>query len=87
MAKLMPFARYESQNYSDDATKLQACNGVTNARPYTCLNRFKYQGGFGYYPYGYNFNIKAGFTRTEAPLNKNVASTNQYTIQVQVFYY
>ncbi len=71
--KLMPFVRYEQQEYSDDVNK--------------GLNRQKFQGGFGWYPYMSNFNIKAGFTRTEAPDNKNVASTNQYTIQVQVFYY
>ena len=71
--KIMPFLRYELQNYSDDVNQ--------------ALNRTKYQAGLGYYPYGSNFNIKAGFTRTEAPDNRNVASTNQYTIQVQVFYY
>lgn len=71
--KIMPFARYEQQEYSDSVNK--------------GLNRRKYQGGLGYYPYGFNFNIKAGYTRSEAPDNPNVASTNQYTIQVQVFYY
>ncbi|MCM3876931.1 MAG: hypothetical protein NEA02_10985 [Thermoanaerobaculia bacterium] len=70
--KIMPFARYEILDYE----------GVNNV-----LNRTKYQGGIGYYPYGSNFNIKAGFTRTEAPNNPNVASTNQYTVQIQVFYY
>jgi hypothetical protein len=71
--KLMPFLRYEQQEYSDDVNK--------------GLNRRKYQGGVGWYPYGSNFNIKAGFTRTDAPDNPNVASTNQYTVQFQVFYY
>ena len=85
--KLMPFVRYESQNYSDDLTKLQACNGVTNARPYTCLNRFKYQGGFGYYPYGYELQHQSRVHAHGGPDNQNVASTNQYTVQVQVFYY
>jgi hypothetical protein len=84
---VMPFVRYESLNYSDDVNKLQACNGTITAKTSVCLDRVKYQGGFGWYPYGANFNIKAGFTRTEAPDNKNVASTNQYTIQVQVFYF
>ncbi len=72
-AKVMPFIRYEQQRYSDDVNK--------------GLNRTKYQGGLGWYPYGANFNIKAGFTRTDAPDNKNVASTNEYTVQFQVFYY
>src|SRR5450830_107532 len=71
--KIMPFVRYEQQRYSDDVNK--------------ALNRTKYQGGLGFYPYGANFNIKAGFGRTDAPDNPNVASTNQYTVQVQVFYY
>jgi hypothetical protein len=71
--KIMPFLRYEQQKYSDDLNK--------------GLNRTKYLGGLGFYPYGYNFNIKAGFGRTQAPDNPNVASTNQYTIQVQVFYF
>jgi hypothetical protein len=71
--KVMPFIRYEQQKYADDVNK--------------GLNRTKYQGGLGFYPYGYNFNIKAGFGRTNAPDNPNVASTNQYTVQVQVFYY
>ncbi len=69
----MPFFRYEQQKYADDVNK--------------GLNRTKYQGGLGWYPYSSNFNIKAGFTRTDAPDNSNVASTNQYTIQFQVFYY
>ncbi len=71
--KIMPFLRYEQQEYSDNVNK--------------GLNRNKYQAGFGYYPYGANFNIKAGFGRTNAPDNPNVASTNQYTVQIQVFYY
>jgi hypothetical protein len=71
--KIMPFIRYEQQKYADDVNK--------------GLNRTKYQAGLGYYPYGSNFNIKAGFTRQDAPDNVNVASTNQYTIQVQVFYF
>ena len=69
----MPFVRYEQQKYADDVNK--------------GLNRNNYQGGFGWYPYGSNFNIKAGFTRKEVPNNPNMATTNQYTIQVQVFYY
>src|SRR5512140_1779365 len=68
--KILPFLRYEQQKYADDVNK--------------GLNRTKYQAGLGYYPYGANFNIKAGFTRTNAPDNPNVASTNQYTVQVQV---
>ncbi len=71
--KVMPFIRYEQLKYSDDVNK--------------SLNRTNYAAGFGWYPYGANFNIKAGFTRRIAPDIKTVASTNQYTVQVQVFYY
>jgi hypothetical protein len=71
--KLLPFLRYEMQKYADDANK--------------GLNRNKLQAGFGWYPYGANFNIKAGYTRQDAPDNSLVAATNQYTIQVQLFYY
>jgi hypothetical protein len=71
--KLLPFLRYESLKYADDVNKP--------------LNRNKYQVGFGWYPYGANFNIKAGYSRLEAPDNSLVASTNQYTVQFQLFYY
>lgn len=71
--KIMPFVRYEQQRYSDDV----------NSK----LNKNFYQGGLGWYPYGANFNIKAGFTRKEFPNDPLVASTNQYTVQVQAFYY
>ncbi len=71
--KLMPFIRFEQLKYADDANK--------------GLNRNKYQGGLGWYPYGTNFNIKAGYTRTIACDNPLVASTNQFTVQVQLFYY
>lgn len=71
--KVMPFLRYEMQKYSNDVNK--------------ALNRDKLQAGVGWYPYGSNFNIKAGYTRTHAPDNSLVATTNQYTIQVQLFYY
>ncbi len=71
--KVMPFLRYELQKYQDDVNQK--------------LNKNFYQVGFGWYPYGSNFNIKAGFTRKEFPNDPLVATTNQYTVQVQVFYY
>ncbi len=71
--KIMPFLRYEQQRYADDVN--------------TKLNKTFYQGGLGWYPYGSNFNIKAGFTRKEFPNDPLTASTNQYTVQFQVFYY
>lgn len=71
--KVMPFVRYELQKYKD----------AVNEK----LNKNFFQAGLGWYPYGSNFNIKGGFTRKEFPNDPLVASTNQYTVQVQVFYY
>jgi hypothetical protein len=71
--KVMPFIRYEQQKYADALNKL--------------LNRTNYAAGLGWYPYGSNFNIKAGFGRKEAPNSPTTATTNQYTVQLQIFYY
>lgn len=71
--KLMPFFRYEQQRYSDDANKV--------------LNKTFYQAGLGWYPFGSNFNIKGGVTRKDFPNDPKTATTYQYTVQVQVFYY
>ncbi len=71
--KVMPFLRYELQKYQDDVNQK--------------LNKNFYQVGLGWYPYGSNFNIKAGFTRKELPNDLVTATTNQYTVQFQVFYY
>jgi hypothetical protein len=71
--KVMPFIRYEQQKYADSVN--------------TALNKTFYQAGFGWYPYSSNFNIKAGFGRKEFPNDPKTATTNEYTVQVQVFYY
>ena len=71
--KLMPFIRYEQQRYADDVNKV--------------LNKTFYQAGFGWYPYMSNFNIKGGVTRKIFDNDPKMASTYQYTVQVQVFYY
>src|SRR5664279_3248537 len=71
--KVMPFLRYELEKYQDTVNEK--------------LNKNFYQVGLGWYPYSSNFNIKAGFTRKEFPNDPLTASTNQYTIQVQAFYY
>jgi hypothetical protein len=71
--KIQPFIRYEQQRYADDVN--------------TKLNKTFYQAGFGWYPYGSNFNIKAAYWRKEFPNDPLTASTNQYTLQVQLFYY
>lgn len=72
-AKVMPFLRYEQQRYDAAANEK--------------LDKTFYQGGIGWYPYGANFNIKAAYTRKEFPNDPLVATTNQYTVQIQLFYY
>ena len=49
--KLMPFARYEQQDF-----RLRTLNGTDNNR---------LQLGLGWYPGGNNFNVKAAYTRVE----------------------
>ena len=71
--KVMPFVRYEIQKYQDDVNKK--------------LNHNNFQVGLGWYPYSSNFNIKGGWTRRQSPDDPTVATTNQYTVQVQVYYY
>ena len=71
--KLMPFFRYEQQRYSDNV--------------HENLDKTSYQGGLGWYPYGSNLNFKAGATRREFPNDPKIATTYEYTLQVQLFYY
>jgi len=78
--KLMPFARYETQMYK---------NGTAGCPAAGCdsLNKNFLQLGLGWYPYGANFNLKGGWTRKQLPNDPNTATTNQFTVQVQLFYY
>ncbi|HEX7615362.1 MAG TPA: hypothetical protein VF554_08785 [Thermoanaerobaculia bacterium] len=78
--KVQPFLRYEQQRYSQGTTGCPAagCNS---------LDKTFYQVGLGWYPYGSNFNIKAAYWRKELPNDPKTATTNQYTVQFQVFYY
>jgi hypothetical protein len=71
--KLMPFGRYESQNYDNAANKV--------------LNKTFYQFGLTWYPYGHNFNIKGAFTRKDFPNDPKTFTTNEFTVQLQAFYY
>ncbi len=71
--KLMPFLRYEQQKYSDNIN--------------TKLNKTFYQAGIGWFPYGANFNVKAAYWRKQFPNDPNLATTNQFTVQIQLFYY
>ena len=78
--KLMPFARYETQMYK---------NGTAGCPAAGCdsLDKNFLQLGLGWFPYGANFNIKGGWTRKQFPNDPKTATTNQYTLQVQLFYY
>lgn len=71
--KLQPYIRYEQQRYADDVNKK--------------LDKTFYQAGIGWFPYGANFNFKAAYWRKEFPNDPLTASTNQYTFQIQLFYY
>jgi hypothetical protein len=50
-AKVMPFVRYEKQNFSASANNPRDNNRV--------------QAGLGFYPNGHNFNIKGAYTRVD----------------------
>lgn len=71
--KLMPFFRYENESFTDDIRK------VGNSK--------NFQAGLTYYPYGHNFNIKAAYTNRQKPDDPKTAKTNEFTIQMQLFYF
>jgi hypothetical protein len=67
-ARLMPFVKFETQNFDAAATSDIA----------------RYQAGFTYYISGHNANLKVAYSR----LNPDVGdASNQFTTQLQVFYY
>jgi hypothetical protein len=68
--KVMPFLRYERQNFKPAASKPN--------------NNNREQLGLGWYPNGNNFNVKAAYTRVAPSVGKK---TNEYTVQMQFFYY
>ena len=71
--KIQPYIRYEQQRYADSVNEK--------------LDKTFYQAGIGWFPYGANFNIKAAYWRKEFPNDPLIAKTNQFTVQVQLFYY
>ncbi len=71
--KLMPFGNYEHQGFIQDEFKKG--------------NTTKWQLGLGYYPYGYNFNIKFAYRYVRNSNNPALHSTNEYTLQLQFFYF
>jgi len=67
--KVGPYFRFDRRNY---------------AAPNNPKNESRYAVGLGWFPYGYNFNVKAGW----AHLEPNTGLTqNQFTVQFQVFYF
>ena len=67
-----------------------ACSGTwvryeqRNFDVQTTRDEKRYIAGINYYPMGNNFNIKAGVARL---IPVNAPETNQFTIQLQVYYY
>ncbi|HYU23804.1 MAG TPA: hypothetical protein VEO74_01255 [Thermoanaerobaculia bacterium] len=68
--KVMPWARYERQNFSDP---VQDPN-----------DNSRWQAGVTWYPNGHNFNVKGAYSHVTPRVGN---STNQYTAQIQYFYY
>lgn len=69
-AKVQPFLRYENQSFDVETA--------------TRINTTKYQLGLAWYPFGYNFNIKAAYGRNDP---KTGTATNQFSVQMQAFYF
>lgn len=47
-------------------------------------NENRYSAGIGWFPYGWNFNVKAGYVRVEP---NSGFTTNQVTLQLQLYYF
>lgn len=74
-AKVMPFFRYEHQEFTAPGNNLPGSGMIDQSR---------YQAGIGYYYKGNNTALKLAYTRVEP---KTGTATNQFTIQLQAFYY
>jgi len=68
--KVMPFARYERQDFKDASQDPKDNN--------------RYQLGLGWYPNGHNFNIKGAYSHVKPKVGNK---TNEYTVQMQFFYF
>jgi hypothetical protein len=66
--KIAPLARYEQRVYNGQEAKNEARYGL----------------GLNYYPFKYNFNIKAYWSRVDP---KSTPMTNQFTVQFQFYYF
>jgi hypothetical protein len=71
-AKLLPWVRFESQRYS--------------ARVNEVRNQKRFQVGMTWYAFGHNANVRAAFGKI-IPSAAGLPLTNQFTVQMQLFYY
>jgi hypothetical protein len=71
--KLEPFAVYQQQDYTNSTDKV--------------LNKRAIQAGLSYYPFGHNLNFKLAWTGRKFPNDPKTANTNEFTLQMQVFYF
>ena len=70
--KVQPFLKYESQKFAYDVDKGK--------------DQERLGGGLSYYVSGQNFKITAQYLRVD-PKSPALKSTNQFTIQMQAFYF
>ncbi len=71
-AKVQPFLKYESQKFSQDVDKAKDVD--------------RWGVGMSYNVSGQNFKLTAQYLRVN-PKGDGISSTNQFTLQVQVFYF
>jgi len=71
--KILPYFRYEAQDFVDNALQ------VGNSR--------NFGGGVKWFPFGWNLNLTAAYTFRDKPNDPKVASTNEFTVQLQMFYF
>jgi hypothetical protein len=71
-AKVQPFLKYESQEFANDADKAKDVERIG--------------GGLSYYVSGQNFKITAQYLRID-PKSSALKATNQFTLQLQAFYF
>lgn len=74
--KLLPFVRFEFLEPM-----------LATDRAEDLVRQQKFQAGMTYYPFGHNLNFKFAYTYLRFPNNSLIHSTNEYTIQMQVFYF
>ncbi|MBK8598335.1 MAG: hypothetical protein IPP07_13845 [Holophagales bacterium] len=71
-AKVQPFLKYESQKFANDIDKAK--------------DQDRFGGGLNWYVSGQNFKVTAQYLRIE-PKSSTVKATDQFTIQLQGFYF